>query len=134
MRLDHIAYRVADRNKTAKFFVNAWQYKIQKEFDLEFDDGSTASCIALEPHGRVEGAPWDTILHQPGHLFEGEYHAPHEVFVSDGPPGSIVGDWVAKRDGIGGIHHLAYQVENVADTMSVWKMMHHAEFLSDEPL
>jgi len=46
-----------------------------------------------------------------------EYHASPEIFVSDGPEGSIVGDWVAARGGVGGVHHIAYQVEDVAGTM-----------------
>ena len=49
MRLDHIAYRTADRVKTAQFFIDALGYRIQTEFKLEFDDGSTTDCIALEP-------------------------------------------------------------------------------------
>jgi 4-hydroxyphenylpyruvate dioxygenase-like putative hemolysin len=57
-----------------------------------------------------------------------------EVFVSDGSPDSIVGQWVARRDGIGGIHHLAYQVDSVADTMKEWKEKGYAEFSSAEPM
>ena len=48
--------------------------------------------------------------------------------------GSIVGDWVAARGGVGGIHHIAYQCDNVADTMKDWKEKGYAEFLSDEPM
>ena len=32
-----------------------------------------------------------------------ELHAPPKIFVSDGPEGSIVGDWVAERGGVGGV-------------------------------
>ena len=63
-----------------------------------------------------------------------EYHAPPEIFVSDGPEGSIVGDWVAERGGVGGVHHIAYQVENVEATMKEWKEKGYAEFYSDEPM
>ena len=63
-----------------------------------------------------------------------ESHAPPEIFVSDGPPGSIVGDWVADRNGVGGVHHIAYQVSDVAGTMKKWKDAGYAEFLSDKPL
>ena len=62
------------------------------------------------------------------------FHAPPEIFVSDGPRGSIVGDWVHARGGVGGIHHIAYQCDNVADTMRDWKEKGYAEFLSDEPM
>ena len=42
MRLDHIAYRVKDRYKTARFFKDAFGYTIGTEFQIEFDDGSKA--------------------------------------------------------------------------------------------
>ena len=35
---------------------------------------------------------------------------------------------------MGGIHHIAYQCDNVADTMRDWKEKGYAEFLSDEPM
>ncbi len=57
-----------------------------------------------------------------------------EIFVSDGQPDSIVGQWVAARGGIGGIHHLAYQVDDVKATMQKWKEKGYAEFTSEEPL
>ena len=47
MRLDHIAYRVKHRYKTAKFFEDTLGYTIGTEFQIEFDDGSTADCLAL---------------------------------------------------------------------------------------
>ena len=61
-------------------------------------------------------------------------HAPSEIFVSSGSVGSIVGDWVAARSGVGGIHHIAYQCDDVAGTMRQWKEAGYAEFLSDEPM
>ena len=63
-----------------------------------------------------------------------EYHASPEIFVSDGPEGSIVGDWVAARGNVGGIHHMAYQVDDVEATMHSWKQLGYAEFLSDKPM
>ena len=63
-----------------------------------------------------------------------EYHLPPEIFVSDGTPESIVGKWVAERNGIGGIHHIAYQVEDVEATMQLWKEKGYAEFASEKPL
>jgi catechol 2,3-dioxygenase-like lactoylglutathione lyase family enzyme len=47
MRLDHIAYRVADRNRTAQFFREAFGYRAQKEFTIDLGDSQTAQCIAL---------------------------------------------------------------------------------------
>lgn len=140
MRLDHIAYRVKDRKKTAKFFMDALGYHIQQEFKIPFDDGTSAECIALEPPEKVRQVNWigsEVFYYEKDgttceHLQE--YHLPPEIFVSDGPIGSIVGDWVQSRGGIGGIHHIAYQVESVAKTMEDWKAKGYAEFSTDEPI
>lgn len=135
MRLDHIAYRVADRQRTAAFFIEAFGYRIQTEFDIPFTDGSTTKCIALEPPEKISNAPW-TFL-EIGDVRDqplSEYHLPPEIFVSDGSPDSIVGKWVAARDGIGGIHHLAYQVKSVAEKMQEWKEKGYAEFTTAQPL
>ena len=134
MRLDHIAYRVADRNKTAQFFMDAFGYKKQTEFDLVFADGSTAECIVLEPPEKLsKETPWTTVLKD--EVFgDAELHLAPELFVSDGAPGSIVGNWVANRDGVGGIHHIAYMVDSVENTMNEWQEKGYAEFLSEKPL
>lgn len=141
MRLDHIAFRTADRAKTAKFFIEAFGYKVQEEFTIDFGDGHTAQCIALEPPEKMDGAAWArfgiTMVPvenaEPRQVLQ-EYHTPPEIFVSDGNPGSIVGDWVAARGGIGGIHHMAYQVESVEAKMKEWKEKGYAEFTSEEPM
>ena len=145
MRLDHIAYRSKDRRKTAKFFQDCFGYKIGAEFDLKFDDGSTTDCIALSPPEPRSDQTENWIFHKltpshyagpgdPLYMVDCELHAPPEIFVSDGPEGSIVGDWVAERGGIGGVHHIAYQVEDVEATMKEWKEKGYAEFYSEEPL
>ena len=41
---------------------------------------------------------------------------------------------MAERGGVGGIHHIAYQVDDVQTTMDSWKELGYAEFLSEEPL
>lgn len=143
MRLDHIAYRVADRKKTAQFFIDAFGYKIQTEFDINFSDGSCAKCIALEPpeKPKVENLHW-LIRQYVGPIIENktdetkfaEFHLPPEIFVSDGDADSIVGKWVARRDGVGGVHHIAYQVDSVEKTMEDWKSKGYAEFSSSQPL
>lgn len=130
MRLDHIAYRVNDRYKTAKFFEETLGYTLGTEFKVDFNDGSTANCIALVPS---ETRHEDTSMWVHG-VRNIDYHAPPEIFISDGPPESIVGRWVSARNNIGGIHHIAYQVENVEETMHKWKTSGYAEFLSEEPL
>jgi catechol 2,3-dioxygenase-like lactoylglutathione lyase family enzyme len=145
MRLDHIAYRTSDRVKTAQFFIDAFGYKIQTEFDIDFPDGSKAKCIALEPpeKPKVENLHW--LIRQyvgPAYLSNSdvdqtkfaEFHLPPEIFVSDGTPDSIVGKWVARRDNVGGVHHMAYQVDSVEKTMQEWKDKGYAEFSSDKPL
>jgi catechol 2,3-dioxygenase-like lactoylglutathione lyase family enzyme len=141
MRLDHVAYRVKDREKTAKFFIDALGYTIQERFTIDFDDGTCAECIALEPPEKLPGSPpW---ICGESHHFELNaerkfglqiYHMPPEIFVSDGAPGSIVGDWVAARGGIGGIHHMAYQVDDVEAKMKEWQEKGYAEFSSDKPM
>jgi len=143
MRLDHIAYRVKDRKKTADFFINMLGYRIQTEFDVDFNDGTKAKCIALEPPEKPNLQKFNWFINQylgncekeefnQEHI--GQYHIPPEIFVSDGTPDSIVGKWVERRDGVGGIHHLAYQVDSVQDTMDEWKSKGYAEFSSDKPL
>ena len=141
MRLDHIAYRVKDRYKTAAFFEKAFGYTIGTEFSLDFDDGTKADCMALLPSEdrHPATAEWDIMLADApdANVKDVEfhaYHAPPEVFISDGKPGSIVGDWVLERGGIGGIHHMAYQVEDVAAVMKRWKDEGYAEFYSKEPI
>lgn len=147
MRLDHIAYRVKDRYKTATFFENALGYTVGTEFQIEFDDGSKADCLALVPPEKRPHLT-ENWINTSTHCYENieewtdqggceedvTMHAPPEIFVSDGLPGSIVGDWVADRNGVGGIHHIAYQVSDVADVMKQWKDAGYAEFLSEEPM
>jgi 4-hydroxyphenylpyruvate dioxygenase-like putative hemolysin len=133
MRLDHIAYRVADRYKTAEFFKSAFGYKLQTEFEIEFDDGSKAKCLALEPPEKISGdVPWVTM--GPPSSGDIPYHLPPEIFISDGDPKSIVGQWVASRGGVGGIHHLAYQVDSVPAKMAEWKAKGYAEFSTEDVL
>ena len=45
MRLDHIAYRVKDRYKTAQFFKDTLGSTIGTEFQIQFDDDS----LLVEP-------------------------------------------------------------------------------------
>ena len=146
MRLDHIAYRVKDRHKTAKFFESAFGYEISIKFQIEFDDRSKADCLALTPpedrhnspsswthHALLYNPPQHREQNRDNSTIHAEFHAPPEIFISDGSEGSIVGDWVAERGGVGGIHHMAYQVEDVEETMKEWVKNGYAEFYSDKP-
>lgn len=138
MRLDHIAYRVRDRNKTAQFLIKCLGYRLATDlpegFDIQFEDGSLAKCLVLEPSEKtLENAPWTALTSING-IETQEYHMPPEIFVSDGSNGSVVKSWVEARGGVGGIHHLAYQVASVEDTMKEWIEKGYAEFTTNEPL
>ena len=131
MRIDHIAFRVLDRQKTVQFFCEALGYKVQQEFTIYFDDDKKeqAPCTALEPPEKLDRpVPWVHMV--PG--LEQEYHMPPEIFVSEGTPGSVVHEWVTKHGP--GVHHIALQVDSVEETMAEWKRKGWAEFSSPEPL
>ena len=137
MRLDHIAYRVKDREKTTSFFIECFGYRIPKDlpdgFTIQFEDGTKAKCYALiPPEKRIETAPWN-YLH-PLNDTSINYHLAPEIFVSEGTPGSIVESWVNARNGVGGIHHLAYQVDSVQNKMNEWREKGYAEFTTEDPL
>ena len=138
MRLDLISYRVNNRYKSADFFKEAFGYTLGTEFQIEFDDGSKADCLALVPpeirHPDTSLWTYFSLQAAPYQPVKSEYHSPPEIFVSDGGLGSIVGDWVAERDGVGGIHHMAYQVDDVEAVMNEWKEKGYAEFYSEEPI
>ena len=155
MRLDHIAYRVKDRNKTAKFFKESFGYTLQEEFEIKFEDGSTAKCIALEPPEKLDHRmPFKfgvQVVEQTNNEYKDlidqsrdatqtnvyptcNYHLAPEIFISDGESNSIVGKWVEERGGVGGVHHLAYQVSDVTNTMKEWRDKGYAEFTTKEPL
>lgn len=122
MRLDHIAYRVKDRAGAVKFFCEAMGYKPQEEFEILLEDGSKAKCQSLEPPEKTDPmAPFGSTIAFDG-LTQVSLHLAPEIFVSDGPPGSVIDNWVNTwGGGRGGIHHLAYQVDNVQETMDEWK-------------
>tara|TARA_Y100001963_G_scaffold77793_1_gene107816 strand:- start:589 stop:1155 length:567 start_codon:yes stop_codon:yes gene_type:complete len=143
MRLDHIAYRVRDRHKAAKFLEKCLGYSLGTEFQIEFDDGSKADCLALIPpeERHLDISEWEVFLADSPEakvkknkmdLDFHAYHAPPEIFVSDGPVGSIVGDWVEENGP--GVHHIAYQVDDVEETMKTWLEAGFAEFFSERPL
>ena len=140
MRLDHIAYRVRNRYTTARFLEEAFGYSLGTEFQIEFDDGSKADCVVLTPpevrHPQTDMWTYNVLMgvQYTKDAVHAEYHAPPEIFVSDGSEGSIVGDWVAERGGVGGVHHIAYQVEDVEAVMEEWKEKGYAEFYSEKPI
>jgi len=117
MRLDHIAYRVKDRDAAVTFFKEAFGYKQQAEFDITLEDGCKALCMALEPPEKAPAARCGF-----SEFVVGDFHMAPEIFVSSGPPGSLIDRWVKEWGrGVGGIHHLAYQVDDVQQTMKEWR-------------
>lgn len=138
MRLDHIAYRVANRENTTAFFIKCLGYRIAEElpdgFQIEFEDNTKAKCNVLLPPEELDmKTPWSHLEVFENNISQ-EYHKPPEIFVSEGTSGSIVEEWVNKRDGVGGIHHLAYQVESVEAIMKEWSEKGYAEFTTKAPL
>ena len=123
MRLDHIAYRVKSREESASFLSAILGYKVGTEFEIVFDDNSTAKCIAMLPPEKM----FNVVTIEPGGL----RHVAPEIFISDGDENSIVGQWVAARDGVGGVHHMAYQVVEIDSRVKQWKEA-GVEFLTDD--
>ena len=123
MRLDHIAYRVKDRNQTANFLKKTLGYTLATEFEIKFEDDSKAQCLVLEPPQKMVGVSWVES--------GGQRHVPPEIFVSNGTPNSIVDIWVSERGGQGGIHHLAYQVTDIETRVTEWKE-EGIEFLTEK--
>ena len=128
MRLDHIAYRVKDREAAVQFFCKMFGYQVQTVFEITLMDGSKAKCSALEPPERAK------LTGLTPDFFNGPYHLAPEIFVSDGPEGSLIAEWVKLWGrGTGAVHHMAYMVDSVLETMTLWKVKGF-EFTTDEPL
>lgn len=135
MRLDHIALRVPNRHITAQFYIDNFGYRLQQEFQIHFDEGETADCLVLIPPEKYTIAliPFSVHIENVDAEINAEYHLPPEIFISDGSSGSIVGNWVAARGGIGGVHHMAYLVPDVDKAVEEWKSR-GIEFSSDAPI
>lgn len=146
MRVDHIAYRVADRAATVDFLRQTLGYIEAEEFTIDFSDGTCANCTALVPPesidyklGNYDEMPYELpigLISAPfGQIPMLTYHQAPEIFVSQGEPGSIPYRWVHnERAGVGGVHHLAYQVDDVAGKMRQWTRLGLATFTTDEPI
>lgn len=149
MRLDHIAYRVLNRRLAAAFYIKIFDYIIKDEFEIVLEDKSKAKCIALEPNETKQNTSRSVKTYETGYykkplnaalVFEDysyvttqNWHSPPDIFVSDGPEGSLIHDWVVKHGGVGGIHHLAYEVDDIHVAMENYKK-HELKFLTDEPM
>lgn len=127
-RIDHIAFRTSNREKSVEFFQKAFGYKIQKTFDVVFNADDKAICTALEPPEKINNELPFFMPFMFGDL-KVDYHLAPELFISEG--GKIVSDWVKKNGS--GIHHIAICVPSVKEIMKEWKEKGLAEFSSDEP-
>jgi catechol 2,3-dioxygenase-like lactoylglutathione lyase family enzyme len=141
MRIDHIAFRVANQATTALFFQKAMNYqispKLPKGFRVDFKDSTFADCLVLTPPNRKsERMPWVQQVEIPfllPKLEMQEYHQPPEIFISQGSPGSIVDRWVKENKG-NGLHHIALQVDDIEAMQKKWQESGYARFSSDKPL
>ena len=109
MILDHIAYRVTNRKKAADFLEKTLKYTTNTEFEIVFDNKSTAECLVLEPSSSKNP----------------------EIFISDGTDNSVVGEWVQAQNGSGGIHHIAYRVSDIYAIVQEWKE-NGVQFLTED--
>ena len=109
MILDHIAYRVTNRKKAAGFLEKTLKYTTNTEFEIVFDNKSTAECLVLEPNSSKNP----------------------EIFISDGTYNSVVGEWVQAHNGNGGIHHIAYRVNDIYAIVQEWKE-NGVQFLTED--
>lgn len=135
MRIDHLAFRVLNRYKTADFFMGALKYKKTVDFKVDFDDGTNAKCFVLTPPERFERdsglfLPW--AIRSPVRGAMSLYHQPPEVFISQGSPGSIVDHWVSENGNR--LHHVALQVDDIEEVKKDWEDRGFAEFSSPEIL
>ena len=110
MHLDHFAYRVRDREKAVECLEKFLGYRRVANFEIPLEDGSAATSSAL----RKNGSP--------------------DVFVSSGPEGGLISQWVESMGGNGGIHHMAYAVDSVEETMGKWKNEYNMEFTTCRPV
>lgn len=141
MKIDHLAFRVENKEKTANFFIECFGYRIDEDlpegFDITFEDGSMAKCLVLLPPEKVsKKLPFKTFMTDIDTGIGQEYHLAPEIFISQGSPGSVVDEWVKKRKACGGSfhHHTAYQVDSVEQTMKEWQEKGYAEFTTEKPL
>ena len=109
---------------------------------LAFDDRvkvsqGSANCSAMVPSERTNlSHPLMVNWRELGTHEVVQYHSAPEIFVSEGTPGSIVDLWVKERAGLGGIHHIAYQLDSVEalnDKIREWKSK-GIQFSSDSPI
>jgi len=108
LHLDHLALRVPDREAAVTKLTDAG-YTIVDSFDIVLADGSTAQSYALT------------------------HPCLPDMFVSSGPPGSLISNWVEGKGGKGAVHHLAYVVDDVFAAVDEWGLV-GIKFQTPEPI
>lgn len=140
MRLDHQAFRVKDRFETATFFTKEpFNYRIQTEFEIK---ELCTFCLVLNPPEKtrldlpffsgtfLHSALGDDVKEPVGEI----YHMAPDIFISSSPDeNSPVGQWVKERNNRGGVHHLAFNCDNVFEMMEKLKK-DGWEFTTDKPI
>ena len=138
MRIDHLAFRVANSFKTTNFFKHALGYRncprIPKGFQVDFDDGTFAQCQVLIPPERIhQGMPWKILGNSSLKPLDRQiYYQPPEIFISEGSQGSIVDRWVKKHGN--SLHHIALQVPNINEVKHEWEREGGLGFASERVL
>jgi 4-hydroxyphenylpyruvate dioxygenase-like putative hemolysin len=129
MRLDHIAYRVQDRDATVEYLENVLKYTQAEEFEITFSDNSKAMCVAMTPPEKPHSSQKFSVDFPAVGPTVTSYHLAPEIFISQGSKGSIVDTWVKETGG--GIHHLAYSVQDIDAKVEEFRSL-GVKFLSDE--
>lgn len=110
MKLDHIALRTKNRQAVVDQYTSLLGYFVVKTFKVPFDNNreNDATCTVLRPNVLDSGP---------------------EVFISEG--GRVVNEWIEMFGQ--GVHHLAYLVDSVKDTMEEWAAQ-GIKFSSEAPM
>lgn len=110
MQIDHIAIRTSNRKAVVDMYKKLFGYIEVTTFPVVFDNNKEnyATCTVLRPNV-LDKSP--------------------EIFVSEG--GSVVTEWVLQFGE--GIHHIAWLVDSVSDTMREWAAL-GVKFSSEAPM
>jgi 4-hydroxyphenylpyruvate dioxygenase-like putative hemolysin len=133
-----------------KIFFDDEQKDFALSVALEPPTNHLGSKMAV-PEARTLIRQWFTSFHSVQTMDKlVEYWRPPEFFISEGTPppariwkdlftftkpkGNIVYEWVKSRGGVGGVHHMAYEVDDVEKTMKEWTDKGYAQFSTDKPV
>ena len=109
LKIDHIGYVVENIKETKEYFKKIYKFKSLTNFIYEKAHGVNITFIDL-----------------------GNNSTPALELIEPTSKKSKVYNFLHQKGG--GMHHLAYEVEDVEKTMTDWKEKGYVEFLSEEPL